>query len=169
MTALNTIRNYRNSIAIIFAVSILAVTACDIMCSVDRSASWSTNNTLATSSHVMDGGKKHNHKHDHKQDESHNHQASAKDITGHSHSSSSEDQDDDCCKDVTDQFYKSLFNGSDSGIVKAPVNAFILLTVLNNYHLVSSGSYLNSPGNIFAIPPNPSGNHLRILISSFLI
>lgn len=165
MMALNTIRNHKNSIALIFAISILAVTACDIVCSIDRSASWSTHNNLATSTHAMDGGKEHNHK----QDKSHNHHTSTKDITGHSHSSSSEDQDDDCCKDVTDQFYKSLFNTSNSGIVKSPVNAFILITVLNNYHLVSSSSYLNPRGDIFAIPPNLSGNHLRILYNSFLI
>lgn len=165
MMALDTIRNYRNLVALFFAMSILAVTACDIVCSFDR-----THHNLVSTSYAVDGGKKHNHN----KDESHNDHASSdhastKDITGHSHSSSSEEQDDDCCEDVTDQFYKSLFNTSNSGIVKSPVNAFILITALNNYYLASSSSYLNPPGDIFAIPPNLSGNHLRILYSSFLI
>lgn len=160
MMALNTIRDHKNSIALIFAISILSVTACDVICSADRA-----HHNLVTTSHTMEGVKTNNHKHD----ESHDHDKTTNDNLGQSHASSSTDQDDDCCEDSMKQFYKSLFNGSNSGIVKSPVNAFILLTVLNNYHLVSSSSYLNPPGNIFAIPPNLSGNHLRILYSSFLI
>lgn len=134
MRALNSIRNYKKSIALIFAVSILAVTACDVVCRIDGSRYR---------------------------------QAVTKDSIGQSQSSFAE-QDDDYCKDNMNQFYKSLFNISDSGIVKAPEHTFILLTVLSN-HLVSSGSYRNSPGNILTISSNLSGSHLRILISSFLI
>lgn len=164
MTALNIIRNRKKIIGLIFAVSILAVTACDVFCSIDRSCSLVIANPHAESHHAHNAKKHH-----HDQDESHNHYGATKDITGHTHSSSSTDQDDDCCKGITNQFYKSLFNGSGASVVKAPAHSFILLAVIHRNHDLSS-IYTYIPfTSLLKVPPNLAGIHLRILIGSFLI
>lgn len=164
--ALKTIRKNKSAIVYIFALSILAVIACDVLCSIDRSAEVEANiHASLASTHRMEEVIRAHHKHD----ESHKHHASTGDTTQHTHSSSSSDQDSDCCKDITSQFYKSLFNGSYAGAVKAKVHTFIILAAPYNNYPLTAILYRNPLGIIFYIPPEIAGSNLRILISSFLI
>jgi hypothetical protein len=164
MTALNTIRNGKKSIGLIFAVSILAVTACDVFCSIDRSGALVIANPHAESHHVRSAGQQH---HDH--DKSHNQHRATKEIAEHSHPSSSTGQGDNCCKDITNQFYKSLFKGSDASVIKAPAQILIFMAVIDRNHDLSSIYTCTSFTSPLKVPTNLAGNHLRILISSFLI
>jgi hypothetical protein len=163
MWIINTIRKQKKSIAIVFATSILAVIACDLFCSVDPYGSMEMMNQLAVANDMDDVMSHHQHA------ESPNHHASPQDITSHSHSIPTTEQDDNCCEDMTNQFYKSLYNGNDVNIIKAPVHSFILLAVIYNDHFFSSSQYSNPFGIPLKIPPDSNGNYLRILISSFLI
>lgn len=147
-----------------FAASILAITACDILCSVDRSGSMRMEHPL-TASNDNFSSNKHHQNHDQHQ----KHQTNVKDIASQNLSQSSKSHDDDCCKDVTNQFYKSLFNGDDLNIAKASAQNYILLILVKNYHLLTSVHYQNPFRVVFKAPPNSTGNYLRILIGSFLI
>ncbi len=158
MNILTTIRHIKGIIALIVAASILEVTVCDVLCG-EECSPVSKHELTLNEDHQQSNESGH-----HKQDLN-----TEQSPASHFHQPSSSSEKDDCCEDITNQFYKSLFSGSDSGSVKAPLHTFILLTVLSNYHLVSSGSHLNSSGNIFTIPPNLPGKYLRILINSFLI
>lgn len=165
--AFKTIRKRKSAIAYLFAISILAITTCDIVCSIDRTSMAGANkHDLLALNHHVDGAKSKHHQHDEYQ-RPHSHD---NEVAEQPHAGAHNDQDDDCCKDITNQFYNSLFNGGDVSIVKAPLHAHILLAVvIHHYRLLSSVQYVNPLGVLLKIPPNSVGHRLRILISSFLI
>ena len=155
MTRLAHIRHFKKIIAITFSISIAAVIACDVICGLGcASASIKAEDTQAIH-------QKHDHaRHDH---------PDSKTTHDHSHDSTS-DNKDDCCDDITNQFYRLLFKANDATIVDALSPALVFLSVLPDYKYLSTTiDNLNPEHDTPKIPPRTKGNYLRILISSFLI
>ena len=163
MIHLASIRHFKKTIAITFAISILAVIACDVICSLDRTSPFARQNALLLASVKTERIKKDHHAHDH------HHQSDPGTTPDHSHDSSSDNQDN-CCEDITNQFYQSLFKTNDATILKTPALSLILITELTNYkYLSTTKEYSNPEPTPPKIPPKIPGNYLRILMSSFLI
>ena len=163
MIHLASIRHFKKTIAITFAFSILAVIACDVICSLDRIFPFARQNALLLASVKTESIKKDHHEHDH------HHQSAPGTTPVHSHDSSSDSQDN-CCEDITNQFYQSLFKTNDATISKTPTQSFILITELTNYKYLSrTVEYSNPEPTRPKIPPKITGNYRRILMSSFLI
>lgn len=160
MTRLAPIRHLKKIIAITFALSIVAVITCDFICSVDRTLLLSKQKNSLLTSIKPEDTKTNHQKHDH-------HDPGA--AHDHSHDPASGNQDN-CCDDITNQFYQSLFKANDATILKTPAPTFIFLSVLSDYkYLLAAAEYLNAGHLPQKIPPKTTGNYLRILISSFLI
>ncbi len=165
MTRLAPIRHFKKIIAITFAISILAVIACDFVCSVDRTLLLNRKSHLQLASSQAEDTENNHQRHDHAQHDHHDSGATH----DHSHDSASDDQDN-CCDDITNQFYQSLFKANDTTIAKTPGPTLIFLSVLSDYkYLIATEEYLNAEYIPPKIPPKTTGNYLRILISSFLI
>lgn len=162
MTRLTLIRKYKGAIAYIFALSVLAVTACDVVCSIDRTSRLVKGHVVSADRHSH----KESHHHSHKDGHHHQH---GTDISDHSHSDSPASQDDNCCEDITKQFYKSLFNGFSTASVKAPIQVLVLVAVIDHYQLFDTIEYAVPLQFPRKITPDDSGVALRIRINSFLI
>jgi hypothetical protein len=173
MAPLFSIRRFRAVIACIFVASILTVIVCDVVCGFGRTLLYTNQGTFTSVAHPKEIAKNGHHEHgeSHDHDHSHHHNGEAEDpqeLTNHSHSTSSSEEDD-CCEDMTNQLFKSLFNDQQSFVIKAPAQVFILLDVLSSQSDLTPIDYVNT----LRVPPkisfSPQGNRLRILLSSFLI
>lgn len=172
MIPLVSIRRFRAVIACIFAASILTVIACDIVCGFGYTLLVTNQGTFASASHpkeiAKNGHHEHGESHDHDHSHHHGEAEDPQELTSHSHSTSSSEEDD-CCEDMTNLLFKSLFKDQDSFIVNVPAQVFILLDVLSSQSDLTPIDYVNP----LRVPPKISfsttGNSLRILLSSFLI
>ena len=167
MIPLAPIRQFRKIIAITFSFSILAVVACDFICGLDPTFAFNWQNHLSLAPAETVNVKKIHHGHDH----DHLHQSLPETATAHSHDHSSDGNDNgDCCEDLTNQFYQSLFKTNDAANLNIPTPSVVLFTALTNYrYLLIEEEYQNSLRIPPKRPPPSAGGYIRILISSFLI
>jgi hypothetical protein len=154
MIPLASIRHYKKIVTFALAISILAAIGCDTVCKSTRLSTTPLNSVLVEPHHHRKELKGHHHA----DQESHD----------HSHHSNSQDTDN-CCKDITNQFYQSLFKNNEVTIIKAPaftVDFFVAPAYYHDLYLVDSLTSVQAPPKI---PPEITGSYLRILMSSFLI
>lgn len=159
MTQLETIRNHKKPIAIIYILSLTIVFGCNLLCDLDV-ISFSFTQHAEQSDHG-----------DHHATGQHHDQPMVEhESTVHQHDESSEEN---CCDDLTKRFYSSLTNQTANTLVVVPVQMFkIILTLsktgrINNFNhenLIVSKFYHLPHG-----PPDLKGRFVRVLINSFLI
>ena len=167
MTHLTPIRQFSRMIAVTFATSILAVVACDFICGLDPTFAFNCQNHLSPAHAETVCAKKIHHGQNH----DHLHQSGPETTVPHSHDHSSDEHSNgDCCEDLTNQFYQSLFKTNDAANSNIPMPAVVLFTALTPYkYLLIEEEYQNSLRIPPKRPPPSAGGYIRILISSFLI
>lgn len=155
------IRHYSKTIAITFAISILALIGCDALCSMNCAQFPDTLNTAFASA------KKESNKKTHRDHVCHQHSGSA--TTSDDLCNASLEDQHNCCCEVVNQFYQSLFKTNNSTVLKTITRSSIFTIELPIYkHLLIAIEYLK----LERIPPKIliiEGDYLRIMMSSFLI
>lgn len=158
MNILATIRRLKGIIAIIVAASILEVTVCDVLCGAECSPA--SKHELTSNEDPHQTNKSGHHKQDLNDQET---------PSSHFHQPSTSSEKDDCCEDITNQFYASLFKAKESSILITPVQDAVYYLVLDVDKQFAISNQIVSIDMPMKVPRPSIGTHLRILISSFLI
>lgn len=166
MTNISTIRKIKCPLALCVIVSFVLVYGCDILCdlgvisfSLPNATVVSTTSPQHATSHDHSGSGNHDHKtHDHS--------------TKHDHDA--QQGSDECCDDLTQQFYSSLVNSPGNATLLL-AEGFKLICIVTLPDISNLGAFkdlivdfsYDNPSN--GPPGLIQGQHLRILFCTFLI
>lgn len=166
MTPLTVMRHHKRAIMLLFAISVLFVISCDVICAANVDWIKRVNRAFEPPSALT--GNTDNHSHvGHDRNNNQNFQGELKHF--HSFQTSVETQVH-CCNDHTNLFYQSLFKDGDYPEIKStnlPSFHFPRIEVRHLGDLVTQ-SLNNQLFCIHKLPP-VGGGRLRVFINSFLI
>lgn len=167
MTPLTVIRHHKRVLTLLFAISILFVISCDVICAAD--IDWVEKFKIAFSSTNTLNDRPDNHNHFiHARNSSQNFQPEIKHL--HSFQIYGEAQAN-CCNDHTSQFYQSLFKSGDNLEIKSISLSSVHFAQFEVKYLSENVARSLNFNALVCIQelPTIAGGRLRVLIHSFLI
>lgn len=166
MAPLTLMRHHKRAITLLFAISVLSVISCDVICAAD--IDWVERFKIAFNSTSLKG-RPDNHNHfRHARNSSQNSPLEIKHF--HSFQANGEAQAN-CCNNHTNQFYQSLYKSGDNLEIKSINLSSVHFARFEAGYLsenVARSLNFNAVSCLQVLPPI-AGGRLRVLINSFLI
>ncbi len=163
MTPLTVMRQHKRAIMLLFAISVLSVIACDLICA----AHIDCIERFKITSYLTSRPVTHNH-FSHSRNTHQNFQPEINHL--HTFQTSGETPAQ-CCKNLSTQFHQSLFKNGDTPEIKSvSLSSVHFVRFEGKYLSENFARYLNfhTVSCILELPPI-AGGRLRVLINSFLI